>query len=93
MPRILKLRAFCYGQAAPFYVGGPNSLLYAARSRMSKALDFLSRLLSSIIIGLCSWAHLTRGDFHVDRFLMLVNFAAVVVSPMIAINGLTIQNG
>jgi hypothetical protein len=60
---------------------------------MSKALDFLFRLLSVVMTGLCSWAHLTRCGFHVDRFLMLVNFAAVVVSSMIAINGLTIQNG
>jgi hypothetical protein len=93
MPRILKLRAFSYGQTAPLYVGGLGFWLYAEKKRMYMALDFLCRLLSSVMIGFCSWAHFKWDDFHFDRFLMLVNFAAVVLSPMIAINGLTIQNG
>jgi hypothetical protein len=93
MPRILRLRAFCYGQATPLYMGGQGSLLYVEKSRISWALHFLFRLLSSVMTGLCSLAQLIWDDFHFDRFLMLVNFAAVVVSSMIAINGLTIQNG
>jgi hypothetical protein len=74
-------------------MGGQGSLLYFEKSRISWALDFLFRLLSSVMTGLCSLAQLIWDDFHFDRFLMLVNFAAVVVSSMIAINGLTIQNG
>jgi len=93
MPRILRLRAFCYGQATPLYMGGQESLLHAEKSRISWALDFLFRMLSSVMIGFCSWAQFKWDDFHFDWFLMLVNFAAVVLSPMIAINGLTIQNG
>ena len=93
MPRILKLSAFPYGQMVPLNVGVQGFLVNTEKSKTHKAVDFLFRLLTSVMLGLCSSAHSIRDDFKVKRFLMLVKYGTVVLPPVIAINGLTIQNG